>query len=94
MQQLGLCAISAELYFLLILKSFMGWQRWGCVNLEVFHEVTFVKESVGAMDTFEWLFSRVFPNVPLQLSSGCAFILASVAFVWPLFSVLPPHVHL
>ena len=46
------------------------------------------------MDTFEWFFSRVFPNMPLQLSSSAAFIVAYFAFVWLLLSMVPPYVHL
>ena len=60
------------------------------MNLDVFREVTFVTECLDAMCTFEWLFSGVFPDVPLQLSSSGAFILALLAFVWLLLGVIPP----
>ena len=46
------------------------------------------------MDTFEWFFSGVFPDMPLHLSSSGAFILASVAFVWLLLCVISPNMHL
>ena len=64
------------------------------MNLDVFREVTFVTECLDAMCTFEWLFSGVFPDVPLQLSSSGAFILARLAFVWLLLGVIPPDMHL
>ena len=64
------------------------------MNLDVFREVTFVTECLDAMDTFEWLFSGVFPDMPLQLGSSGAFILARLAFVWLLLGVLSPDMHL
>ena len=64
------------------------------MNFKVFHQVTFVTKCPGAMDTFEWFFSCVFPNMPLQLSSSAAFIVAYVALVWLLLSMVPPYVHL
>ena len=60
----------------------------------MFLEVTFVTECSDAMDTFEWLFSGMLPNMPLQLSGSGAFIFAYVAFVWLLLCMLPPNMNL